>query len=392
MFTTGSKLFLGATVAVDRRRHRRTASATGGAAGWLGVIGLLSAAVVFAFLVRRQLLRPRRQRVGDADERRDRRRRPRSRRSGAACGRARRGRLSARSPSAPSVQAGRVQGRRRRAAGRWRRVDGPGWSERASADRRYNADVRKRMLHPARVPGARRGRPRRDHLLVLADHAVDRQERRPGGLRHRRRTRRWSAGSCSPRKPSLKQGVVAGRVRDRRARPGQHRRGDGHRRPAPDRGAPDDRYRQRRGLRCWPRKVGHAGRDRRQGFAGRGREGQRRHAPSCSRTASSRRYEQAVDGRQNHGHGVARQHRQRDLQEPRSREAAAHGQPGRVRGKTSTAPLVKQRPKVCTTLVRGNDGSQFLSFVLPKPSIASSQPYTFTVPGVDGAPIEIVVP
>ncbi len=53
---------------------------------------------------------------------------------------------------------------------------------------------------------------------------------------------------------------------------------------------------------------------------------------------------------------------------------------------------VKTRPKACTTLVREKDGSQFLSFLLPKPSIASSQPYSFTVPGVDGAEIEIKVP
>lgn len=53
---------------------------------------------------------------------------------------------------------------------------------------------------------------------------------------------------------------------------------------------------------------------------------------------------------------------------------------------------VKQHPKVCTTLVRGNDGSQFLSFELPKPSIASSQPYTFSVPGVEGAEVGIQVP
>jgi hypothetical protein len=54
---------------------------------------------------------------------------------------------------------------------------------------------------------------------------------------------------------------------------------------------------------------------------------------------------------------------------------------------------VKTQPKACTTLVRAKDGSQFLSFVIPKPSIASSQPYSFTVPGVEGlAPIEIKVP
>jgi hypothetical protein len=53
---------------------------------------------------------------------------------------------------------------------------------------------------------------------------------------------------------------------------------------------------------------------------------------------------------------------------------------------------VKTRPKVCTSLVR-QDGSQFLSFVLPKPSEATPDlPYTFTVPGVEGAEIEIQVP
>ena len=53
---------------------------------------------------------------------------------------------------------------------------------------------------------------------------------------------------------------------------------------------------------------------------------------------------------------------------------------------------VTQHPKVCTTLVRGKNGSQFLSFILPKPSIASTQPYSFSVPGVEGAEIVIQVP
>ena len=53
---------------------------------------------------------------------------------------------------------------------------------------------------------------------------------------------------------------------------------------------------------------------------------------------------------------------------------------------------VTQHPKVCTTLVRGKGGSQFLSFILPKPSIASTQPYSFSVPGVEGAEIPIQVP
>jgi hypothetical protein len=54
---------------------------------------------------------------------------------------------------------------------------------------------------------------------------------------------------------------------------------------------------------------------------------------------------------------------------------------------------VKNRPKACTTLVRGKNGSQFLSFVLPKPSAATPNlPYSFTVPGVPGAEIDIQVP
>jgi hypothetical protein len=53
---------------------------------------------------------------------------------------------------------------------------------------------------------------------------------------------------------------------------------------------------------------------------------------------------------------------------------------------------VKTRPMVCTTLVK-NGGNQFLTFELAKPTIASSQPYTFTVPGLDDLePIEIKVP
>jgi hypothetical protein len=53
---------------------------------------------------------------------------------------------------------------------------------------------------------------------------------------------------------------------------------------------------------------------------------------------------------------------------------------------------VKVHPRVCTTLVRGDGGDQFLSFIVPKPSIASTQPYSFSVPGVPGAVVEIKVP
>lgn len=52
---------------------------------------------------------------------------------------------------------------------------------------------------------------------------------------------------------------------------------------------------------------------------------------------------------------------------------------------------VKQRPQVCTTLVEpGKTG--FLTFSIPKTSAATSLPYSFTVPGVESASIEVVVP
>lgn len=59
---------------------------------------------------------------------------------------------------------------------------------------------------------------------------------------------------------------------------------------------------------------------------------------------------------------------------------------------TINGTTVKERPKACTTLVRGKDGSGFLTFILPKPSRASTQDYSFSVPGVDSAKLEIVVP
>ncbi len=52
---------------------------------------------------------------------------------------------------------------------------------------------------------------------------------------------------------------------------------------------------------------------------------------------------------------------------------------------------VTKKPITCTALVE-QGGRQFLSLRMPKSSIASSTPYTFTVPGVDGSSVEIVVP
>ena len=55
--------------------------------------------------------------------------------------------------------------------------------------------------------------------------------------------------------------------------------------------------------------------------------------------------------------------------------------------------LVTEKPVTCTTLVEP-DGRQFMTLVFPKSSAATAptDPYTFTVPGVEGASVEIVVP
>ncbi|MFZ9232227.1 MAG: hypothetical protein ACO25P_10460, partial [Ilumatobacteraceae bacterium] len=47
--------------------------------------------------------------------------------------------------------------------------------------------------------------------------------------------------------------------------------------------------------------------------------------------------------------------------------------------------------EACTSLI-GEGGTQAVSVVIPKPSFASEEPYSITVPGVEGASIEIQVP
>jgi hypothetical protein len=53
--------------------------------------------------------------------------------------------------------------------------------------------------------------------------------------------------------------------------------------------------------------------------------------------------------------------------------------------------IVKQRPKVCTTLVR-EDGVAFMTMRVTKPSAASTQPMSLEVPGVESAKVEMIVP
>ena len=45
----------------------------------------------------------------------------------------------------------------------------------------------------------------------------------------------------------------------------------------------------------------------------------------------------------------------------------------------------------CTPLVE-EGGSQLLTFSIPTPSSVADSPYSFIVPGVDGARLEVVVP
>jgi hypothetical protein len=52
---------------------------------------------------------------------------------------------------------------------------------------------------------------------------------------------------------------------------------------------------------------------------------------------------------------------------------------------------VTEKPVTCTALVE-QDGRQFLTLNFSKSSLASETPYTLTVPGVEGSSIEIVVP
>jgi hypothetical protein len=53
--------------------------------------------------------------------------------------------------------------------------------------------------------------------------------------------------------------------------------------------------------------------------------------------------------------------------------------------------MVVQKPVTCTTLVEP-DGMQFIELTFPKSSAATLEPYTLAVPGVEAAPITVVVP
>ena len=221
MFTTGSKLFLGATALVDVAAVVVYGVTKSGGAAGSASSALLQLAVAFALLFGVNYYVPRRQRLGDGTRPPRARRLRRSAAAGARHVAGRRGRRRRRArrrrghrsrscsrPASSSLLAGarRVDGRRleRAGLGRRRRTT-PGCASACStrSSSRCSAAV---------------GLGDRD-LLVLADHAVDRQERRPGRLRRRRRADALVRRVLFASKPSLQAGRRHRRLRDRRPRP-----------------------------------------------------------------------------------------------------------------------------------------------------------------------------
>jgi hypothetical protein len=56
-----------------------------------------------------------------------------------------------------------------------------------------------------------------------------------------------------------------------------------------------------------------------------------------------------------------------------------------------TVPDAEVPNQICTALTE-EGGSQFLTFSISQPSVSAETPYRFVVPGVDGAEIEVIVP
>jgi hypothetical protein len=388
MFTTGSKLFLGATV-LSIVAAVVFGMSKGGPDGYLGALGLVSAAIGFAFLFSVNYY-------------------------------TRDGNVSAMSDEAPSASpaaqppVGRSMWPVLTAVGVGAIAVGAvskpivfkagvvlllaaavewmvqGWSERASADPAYNADLRKRMLHPLEFPvlGAaglaaviysfsrimlwidKSGGP---VVFIIAGALV------------------LFGGFVFASKPSLKKGVVAGvcaiaalgvvSTGAVMAVDGQ-REIDHHPTTESDNGAACELAEEGSGEQAEIDEKGS------QAVASKASIG----ITVVLEDGKLSAYEQAVAGPQNpvtvsRGNQVNLIFKNRDPEKRRLTVNLGEFE------EDVNGTVVKQRPKVCTTLVRGKDGSQFLSFTIPKPSIASSQPYTFTVPGVEGLePVEIKVP
>lgn len=149
MFTTGSKFFLGATV-VSVVAAVVYGASNGGGAGWLGTVGLLSAAFAFALLFAvNYLTRDSNVRATDpAVELCPAAQPPAGRSMWPLIGALGLGLLVVGAETKPIVfKAGVIA--LFAVAVEWMVQ---GWSERASADPAYNARIRRRILHPLELP------------------------------------------------------------------------------------------------------------------------------------------------------------------------------------------------------------------------------------------------
>ncbi len=387
MFTTGSKLFLGATVLAVVAAVIFGLS-KGGADGWLGVMGLLTAALVFAFLfyVNYMVRDGNVSAMSDDATTASPAAQPPVERSmwPALCAVAV-GAIAVGAVSKPIVfKAGVVL--LLAAAVEWMVH---GWSERASTDAAYNADLRKRMLHPIEFP-----------VLAAAGLAAI--------IYSFSRIMLWIDKSGGPvvfiiagalvlfggflfaSRPSLKKGVITGvcaiamlglvstgavmAVDGQRTIPAHPTTGS-------DNGAVCDLAEEGPGEQAEIDDKGS------QAVASKAAIGITVTLENGKLTA----HELGIPGNQDpvtvsRGNVVNVIYKNRDSVPRRLTINMGEFE------KDINGTVVKERPKNCTTLVHPG-GSQFLSFVLPKPSIASSQPYTFTAPGVEGLePIEIMVP
>jgi hypothetical protein len=387
MFTTGSKLFLGAT-ALAVIAAAVFGLSVGGADGWLGAIGLISAAVVFAFLFGINYY-TRDGNVSAMDT---------NAVAEAAAAREPVGRsmwpivaavgatgIAVGAVSKPIVfKAGILV--LLAAAVEWMVH---GWSERASADPQYNAGLRRRMLHPLEFP-----------LLAAAGLAAV--------IYSFSRIMLWIDKSGGPvvfivigslvlfggfiiaAKPSLKKSVLAGVLTVGAlglvstgavmAIDGQ-RTIEAHPTTSTDNGAACSLAEEGTGTQ---KEVDEKGS---QAVAAKANvamtivlKGGKLIARQLGLPPSQ---DPVTVSRGNIVNVIFRN------EDPEKRRLTVNM--GEFE-QTINGTTVKQRPKICTTLVRGKDGSAFLSFILPKPSRASTQDYSFTVPGVDTAELKIVVP
>lgn len=387
MFTTGSKLFLGATVLAVVAAIVFGLS-NGGSSGWLGVIGLLSAALVFAFLFGvnyythdGNVSAMSENATIDAPAAQP----PVGRSIWPVIAAVAVGAIAVGAQSKPIVfKAGVVV--LLAAAVEWMVQ---GWSERASADPAYNAGLRKRMLHPLEFP-----------VLAAAGLAAI--------IYSFSRIMLWIEKSGGPvvfiiagalvlfggflfaSKPSLKKGVITGvcaiaalglvSTGAVMAVDGQ-RTIEHHPTTTTDNGAACALAEEGSGTQAEVDEKGSQAVAAKSGIA----------ITLVLEGGKLTAHEQALAGNQNpvtvgRGNTVSVIFKNHDPEKRRLTVNMGEFE------QDINGTKVKQRPKACTTLVRGKDGSQFLSFSLPNPSIASTQPYSFTVPGVDGAEIGITVP